>query len=536
MHTESAINNKHSKALISGDKMPAPTRLELLNISKTYPGTKANDSVDLSIAPGEIHALLGENGAGKSTLMKILYGVVQPDSGEIFFNGKRVDIQSPKDARSLGIGMVFQHFSLFETLTVAENILLALGEQAGDKSTLSNRIRVVSERYGIRVNPDQKVANLSTGERQRAEIVRCLLQDIHLLILDEPTSVLTPQEVETLMVTLNSLAEKGCSILFISHKLDEVKALCHKATVLRAGKVTGQCDPKKESTQSIATLMVGESFTLGNVTRNLSSTVTLEVKSLSTKAEHPFDVALKDVSFDLKAGEILGIAGVAGNGQEALLMALAGETPQRTKSLLMKGKAIDAFNAKARRRMGMAYVPGDRLNRAAISDKTLADNTLLTAFDQGLVSHGFIQQEKVNAQARAIIKDYKVKATGKDALAKSLSGGNLQKFILGREIEQNPKILIAAHPTWGVDVGAQLIIHDALIELRDKGCAIIIVSEDLDELFHISDRMGAICHGKLSPILPTDLLSKIQVGCWMAGDFTHGNLDDTVSQEGLAPC
>ncbi|MCY4044709.1 MAG: ABC transporter ATP-binding protein, partial [Cellvibrionales bacterium] len=477
------------------------------------------DNVSLSIAPGEIQALLGENGAGKSTLMKILYGVVRPDSGEIFLNGKPVDIQSPKDARDLGIGMVFQHFSLFETLTVAENILLALGKQAGDKSTLSTRIRVTSQRYGIPVNPDQRVANLSTGERQRAEIVRCLLQDIQLLILDEPTSVLTPQEVDTLMVTLNTLAEKGCSILFISHKLTEVKALCHKATILRAGKVTGICDPKHETTASLAALMVGESFSLRNVERHLCDQETLRVQQLSTQPLHPFDVPLKNLSFSLHAGEILGIAGIAGNGQEALLMALAGETPKNTQQIVYQGNPIDNLDANTRRRLGVAYVPGDRLNRAAISEKSLADNTLLTAFHQGLVKKGLIQRKKMNAMAASIIQQYQVKAQSVDAQAKSLSGGNLQKFILGREIEQKPKLLIAAHPTWGVDVGAQLIIHDALIKLRDQGCAIIIVSEDLDELFYLSDRLGAICHGQLSPIRPTDELTSTQVGCWMAGDF-----------------
>lgn len=500
--------------------MSAPTRLEINALSKAYPGCKANDNISLSIGVGEIHAILGENGAGKSTLMKMLYGVIQPDSGELFFNGKRVDIRSPKDARALGIGMVFQHFSLFETLSVKENILLALGDQAGDPKTLGERIETVFESYGIPVHPDHLVANLSTGERQRAEIVRCLLMDIQLLILDEPTSVLTPQEVDTLFITLRTLAQQGCSILFISHKLDEVKALCQHATILRQGQVTGDCNPSELSPMTIASLMVGTEQPAQQAHHKLTDKPCLRVEALSTQPEHSFDIGLQNVSFTLNSGEILGIAGVAGNGQEALLMALSGETTQNTQSLTFKDKTLDALNPKARRRLGMAYVPADRLGRAAIAEKSLSDNALLTAFDEGLVNHGLLKPNAINTLTEKIIKKYRVKATGSHALAKSLSGGNLQKFILGREIEQQPEVLVAAHPTWGVDVGAQTLIHEALLNLRDQGCAIIIISEDLDELFQISDRLGALCHGKLSPIAPTPAVDTTTVGRWMAGDFT----------------
>ncbi len=495
-------------------------RLELVGISKSYPGCKANDNISLALKKGEIHALLGENGAGKSTLMKIIYGVNAADSGSIYFNGLRVDIDAPAQARALGIGMVFQHFSLFETLTVAENISLALGKQAGDPSTLSARIESVSEKYGLSINASQIVGTLSTGERQRVEIVRCLLQDIHLLILDEPTSVLTPQEVDTLFVTLRQLAKEGCAILFISHKLNEVKALCHAATVLRAGQVTGTCNPAEETSASIARLMVGDDTDIQTTyARSQSTTPFLKVKGLSTKAESTFDIALKNLNFTVNAGEILGIAGVAGNGQEQLLTALSGETTLNTKTIFLDETAIDHLGPLQRRRLGVGYVPEDRLGRAAIGEMTLSENGLLTAFDEGLVKKGCLQTQRIKQFATDIIQQYKVKAFGESAEAQSLSGGNLQKFIIGREIKQNPKLLLAAHPSWGVDIGAQIAIHKALIKLRDEGCAILIVSEDLDELFQISDRLGAICHGELSPIAPTDSLSVEQLGCWMAGDF-----------------
>ncbi|NRA41048.1 MAG: ABC transporter ATP-binding protein [Pseudomonadales bacterium] len=497
-------------------------RLELTGVTKRYPGCVANDKVDLAIGKGEIHALLGENGAGKSTLMKIIYGVVEPDEGDIFFNGRREFIREPAQARELGIGMVFQHFSLFETLSIAENIALALGDQAGDVNTLNQRIADVSKKYGMPLEPERLVATLSTGERQRCEIVRCLLQDIQLLILDEPTSVLTPQEVEALFSTLKQLAAEGCSILFISHKLHEVTALCDKATILRGGKLSGHCIPKQETSASIATMMVGEDTPISTkYTKTVGQDDCVVVKGLSTAAHNNFDVALKDIHFNLKRGEILGIAGVAGNGQEELLMALSGEnTAKGRDAIYFNQQAIDGLGPMARRRMGMGFVPEDRLGRGAVPEMSLSQNALLTSFDFGLVKRGLIQAKQVSDRAKTIIRDFKVKAVGEFSHASSLSGGNLQKFIIGREMLQQPSLLIAAHPTWGVDIGAQIAIHEAMIKLRDEGCAILVVSEDLDELFQISDRLCAICDGQLSPIKPTQALDLEQVGCWMAGDFS----------------
>ena len=501
---------------------PSPPRLTLRDITKQYPGCLANDSIHLDIAPAEIHALLGENGAGKSTLMKVIYGLVKPDRGELLWDGFPIEIRDPAHARKLGIGMVFQHFSLFDTLTVTENIALALGDEAGKLDALATRIREVSEKYGMAINPDREVHTLSVGERQRVEIVRCLVQDIKLLILDEPTSVLTPQEVETLFVTLRQLASEGCSILFISHKLHEVKALCHKATVLRGGRVSGECVPSEEDTTSMARMMVGDDTPVSTTyPKKLGSEPVLTVDKLSLNSTDPFGTHLKSIDLTVNAGEIVGIAGVAGNGQAELLACLSGEqrVPHGPSVTLCDAEAGD-LPPNRRRELGLAFVPEERLGRGAVPEMSLTENALLTGYLKSLVSNGMVAWKKAEAFADDIINRYKVKTAGRHAQADSLSGGNLQKFIIGREILQQPRVLIAAHPTWGVDIGAATAIHNALIELRDAGVGILVVSEDIDELFEISDRIGAICDGELSPILPTPESSIEALGRMMAGDFS----------------
>ncbi len=503
---------------------PIP-RLELRAISKRYPGCLANDRVDLSILPGEIHALLGENGAGKSTLMKIIYGVTRPDSGELLWDGRAVSVKDPAQARALGIGMVFQHFSLFETLSVAENIALALGAAAGTPRQLAPRIREVSRRYGMPLEPERLVHGLSIGERQRVEIVRCLMQDIRLLILDEPTSVLTPQEAEELFAVLRRLAAEGCSILFISHKLGEVCALCERATVLRGGRVSGDCVPAQCSDLELARLMVGDAEGLAaRYPKARGGEPLLQLSGLHWRSADPFGVSFAGLDLEVRAGEIVGIAGVAGNGQDELLALLSGEQrlPRaHAGQLRMAGEPAAHLPPDARRARGLAFVPAERLGHGAVPELSLADNALLTGFQQGLVRHGLVRQGKVRAFAEAIIQRFAVKATGTQAVARSLSGGNLQKFILGREILQQPRLLVAAHPTWGVDVGAGAVIHRALIALRDAGAAILVVSEDLDELFLLSDRIGALCAGRLSPLVDTATTDPLAVGRWMAGQFDH---------------
>ncbi|UVE18394.1 ABC transporter ATP-binding protein [Pseudomonas sp. LS44] len=500
----------------------SPPRLELRGISKRYPGCLANDRIDLRIEPGEIHALLGENGAGKSTLMKIIYGVVQADAGELVWEGQALTMRDPAMARSHGIGMVFQHFSLFETLTVAENIALAMGREAGTPKQLEPQIREVSQRYGMALEPQRLVHSLSIGERQRVEIVRCLMQDIKLLILDEPTSVLTPQEADELFATLRSLAAEGCSILFISHKLGEVRALCQRATVLRGGRVSGHCVPTECSDLALARLMVGEAEGLeASYPKVEGGAPFLVLDGLSWHNPDPFGTSLKDIALQVRSGEIVGIAGVAGNGQDELLALLSGEQritaePARIR---FNGQSVAHLRPDARRAQGLAFVPAERLGHGAVPDLSLADNGLLTAFQRGLVSRGMIQRGKVQAFAEEIIRRFAVKTPDAQTAARSLSGGNLQKFILGREILQQPKLLVAAHPTWGVDVGAAAAIHRALIALRDAGAAILVISEDLDELFQISDRLAALSSGRLSALKPTAETDTSEVGRWMAGEF-----------------
>ncbi|MCF5622372.1 ABC transporter ATP-binding protein, partial [Pseudomonas syringae] len=403
-----------------------PARLQLRHITKQYPGCLANDAVDLTIQPGEIHALLGENGAGKSTLMKIIYGVTQPDAGSIIWQGQAQVMRNPAQARSLGIGMVFQHFSLFETLSVAQNIALAMGAAAGTPKQLEPRIREVSQRYGMAVEPQRLVHSLSIGERQKVEIIRCLMQDIRLLILDEPTSVLTPQEAEELFVTLRHLAEEGCSILFISHKLGEVRALCHSATVLRNGKVSGHCIPAECSDLTLARMMVGDAEGLTAHYEKVSGSAPfLRVDRLSWHNPDPFGCSLKNLSLEVRSGEIVGIAGVAGNGQDELLALLSGEQPlahAQAAALHFAEAPVGHLRPDARRKRGLAFVPAERLGHGAVPELSLADNALLTAFQQGLVSNGLIQRGKVRALADEIIRRFAVKTPDAQAPARSLSG------------------------------------------------------------------------------------------------------------------
>ena len=496
-----------------------PARLALSGITKTYPAVVANSDVDLIVLPGEIHAVLGENGAGKSTLMKIIYGAVKPDAGTIFWEGKQAVIANPARARRLGIGMVFQHFSLFETLTVADNIALALeGDRAG--AELPARIRDVSAKYGLPLDPARYVHTMSVGERQRVEIVRCLLQDPRLLIMDEPTSVLTPQAVEKLFETLRRLAAEGCSILYISHKLDEIRALCHKATVLRAGRVTGTCDPRRESSSSLARMMIGADLPHPLHREAHAGADALVVRDLTLAAEDPFGTSLSNINLTVRAGEIVGIAGVSGNGQKELMAALSGERLLAAAgTVTILGTPAGRLDAAQRRTLGFAFVPEERLGRGAVPEMSLAENTLLTAYRKGMVTRGFVRASAVRRYAVDTIRDYGVKAGGPDAVARSLSGGNLQKFIVGREIRQQPRMMIAAQPTWGVDVGAAAQIRQALLDLRDNGVGILVVSEELDELFEICDRLAVIAQGRLSDPKPVRETNAEEIGLLMSGSF-----------------
>jgi simple sugar transport system ATP-binding protein len=493
-----------------------PLRLELVDISKQYPAVKANDRVNLRVKAGHIHAVLGENGAGKSTMMKMIYGAVRPDEGEIRWDGRPVEIRNPQEARALGIAMVFQHFSLFDTLTAAENVWLGL-DKAQPLAQITQQIAKVAASYGLDVDPLRPVHTLSVGERQRVEIVRALMTRPKLLILDEPTSVLTPQAVEKLFVTLRQLANEGCSILYISHKLDEIRALCHHCTVLRGGKVTGEVDPTRETNASLSRLMIGaEPPQLQHREARPGATV-LEVKGLTLPKQDQFGMSLADIGFAVRAGEIVGIAGVSGNGQQELMAALSGEDPRAPDgSVRLFGADIAHASPRKRRHLGLHFVPEERLGRGAVPMLSLAHNTLLTR-TKTVNASGWIRTGDVTALAEALIKRFNVKAGGPQAVAKSLSGGNLQKFLVGREIDAEPKLLIVSQPTWGVDVGAAAQIRGELLALRDKGCAVLVVSEELDELFEICDRLIVIAQGRLSPSVPTAQATVEQIGEWMSG-------------------
>ena len=494
-----------------------PPRLRLSGITKAYPSVVANDNVDLDILPGEIHAVLGENGAGKSTLMKIIYGVVRPDAGTVAWNGEPVEIDSPAKARRLGIGMVFQHFAVFETLTVAENIALALpkAQQRG----LAARIREVSTRYGLPIDPDRVVHGLSVGERQRVEIVRCLLQDPQLIILDEPTSVLTPQAAQTLFETLRRLAAEGVSIAYISHKLDEIRALCHRATVLRQGRVTGQVDPRTCDNHQLARLMIGGELPHPEHHREVGAGgVSLRLQGLSQPSSDPFGTALEDINLELRAGQVLGIAGVSGNGQSELLALITGETRARRADMVqLDDKPVGHLGPAARRLRGLRVVPEERLGRGAVPDMPLTLNALLTAPRAGMVRAGLIRFERLRAFTRSCIAAYDVRCGGEEAAARSLSGGNLQKFIVGREVMQSPSVMVAAQPTWGVDVGAAARIRQALVDLRDGGAAVLVISEELDELFEVSDVIAVMAGGRLSRPRPTRETTVEMLGALMGG-------------------
>lgn len=501
------------------DSRVAAPLVSLRGITKAYPGCLANDHIDLTLMPGRVHALLGENGAGKSTLVKILYGLLQADSGSIEWQGRVTDIQNPAEARRLGIVMVFQHFSLFESLTVLENIALGMAVSADEKLRL--QIIDVSGRYGLPLDPERSVYTLSVGERQRIEIVRCLLQSPKLLIMDEPTSVLTPQEVADLFDTLRRLASEGLAILYISHKLDEIRQLCDEATILRGGQQVATADPAVESAASLAALMMGDQ--LAEATRQErtpNERVMLQLQQVSRPAADPHDMALHDITLTAHAGEIVGIAGVAGNGQDELMQVIAGEhLLEEAQSLTVDTRPAGRLSAGERRMLGLCCVPEERLGHAAVPTMTLAENAFLTAHHRKpLRLAGLISMQRSRAFANEVITRFKVQCNGPGSLAGSLSGGNLQKFIVGREIMQNPSVLVVSQPTWGVDAGAAAAIHQALQELAKAGSAVLVISQDLDELMAITDRIAALCAGRLSALHDTESITIQQVGMLMGGE------------------
>ncbi|HTO30559.1 MAG TPA: ABC transporter ATP-binding protein [Pararhizobium sp.] len=492
--------------------------LSLRGISKSYGPIQANQEIDLTVAENSIHAVLGENGAGKSTLMKLIYGVEQPDGGSAVWQGEALHLASPADARRRGIGMVFQHFSLFETLTVVENIQLVV---PGRKSELVERIRALGRDFGLEVDPMAHVHALSVGERQRVEIIRCLMTNPKLLILDEPTSVLPPQLVEKLFDTLRRLRDGGVSILFISHKLEEIRAICDRATILRGGRVTGHIDPREHDAHDLARMMIGRDMPEPLPAVDMpGGDKQLEIIGLSYTPDDPFAVSLADINLQVRAGEILGIAGISGNGQGELAALISGETVlgrEQRDRIFMMGRDVGLLPPAARRQLGFAFVPEDRLGRGAVPEMSLVMNSLLTAHPLKLVKGGLVDKTRATAFANECIRDYDVRTLGPDAEAGALSGGNLQKFIVGREIMLAPKLLFVAQPTWGVDIGAASAIRRRLIALRNEGMAILVISEELEELFELSDTIQVLHHGSLSEPLVTRDTKAEEIGRYMIG-------------------
>ena len=494
--------------------------IEMLGIRKEFPGIVANDDIYLRVEEGEIHAILGENGAGKSTLMSILFGLYKADKGVIKVRGKEVSIKSPNDAYALGIGMVHQHFQLVHNFTVAENIIL--GKEGGfvyDIKKASRKIKEISERYGLQIEPDMVIEDITVGMQQRVEILKMLYRDADILIFDEPTAVLTPQEIDELIEIMKNLAKEGKSIILITHKLDEIKRTAKRCTVIRRGKFIGEVDVASTSAQEMAAMMVGRpvSFVVEKEKREPGE-VMLEVKDLNVRNNKGV-LGVKDFSLAIRSGEIVGIAGVDGNGQTELVEAITGLRKIESGSVLFKGEDITSLSIKDRNDRGLGHIPEDRQKRGLVLNAPLTTNMVIKDFDRPPFSRkGLLDQEAIREYSASIVKEFDVRSgEGIDSLAGKLSGGNQQKAIIGREVTKDPDVLIAVQPTRGLDVGAIEFIHKALVTQRDKGKAVLLVSFELDEIFNLSDRIAVINAGRLVDIVKTEDTDVHKVGLMMAG-------------------
>lgn len=490
--------------------------VKLSGITKYFGALLANSSVDLTLRAGEIHALLGENGAGKSTLVKVLYGLLSPDSGEIRVEGEVVSFASPRDARARGIGMVFQHFSLFDDFTALENIAIPLDGAVADKG-LREKVRAKAEHFGLAIELDRPVYTMSAGERQRIEILRALMQDPNLLILDEPTSVLTPAESESLFKTLDKLAAEGAGILFISHKLEEVRRLCTAATVLRAGRVVAEADPRKVSARDLASLMVGEGVAdLRAASAHAFGDPVLVCDRLDVEPESIHGVRLARASLAVRAGEIVAIAGVAGNGQSELYAAISGEGGVITGgTVTIAGKDVTRADINARRKAGAAFVPEARLGQATLPLGTLSENIVLSWHATEPLGGLFIDRDRLSSISGGIIRRFDVRTPAPDPAAMHLSGGNLQKYVVGREVARAPRLIVIDQPSWGVDARAATHIRQTLIDLAAAGAAILVITQDLDEALTLADFIVVMREGELSAARPVREVTREQVGMMM---------------------
>ena len=494
--------------------------LEMRGITKRFPGVVANEDVDFTVLPGQVHTLLGENGAGKSTLVKILYGLYQPDEGSIAFDGSPVHIDSPSVAIETGIGMIHQHFMLVDTLTVAENVALGLGKPLGltNLVPIRRRIREVSEEFGLAVDPDAYIWQMAVGERQRAEIVKALYRNVRLLVLDEPTAVLTPPEVTDLFVTLRQLTADGRGLVFISHKLNEVMEISDEITVLRDGKVSGRTTPAESSRESLAMMMVGRPV---EFTRTLAEQEPgepkLAVENLRVRGDRG-ELAVHDVHIDVRAGEIVGIVGVSGNGQRELAEAIVGLREMESGRVLIDGQPVSTPTPKQVRSMGLAYVPEERMKFGSIGDFSVAENLVLVDHDRPpYVRRGLLSLNAIEQHSRQLVDDYSIRTPSTQTLTRKLSGGNIQKVVIAREFSGGAEVLLVAQPTRGIDIGAAEYIHEQLLIQRSQGKAILLISEDLDEVMALSDRLVVMYEGSVMGRVSREDATVEQVGLLMSG-------------------
>lgn len=502
-------------------KHMADTVVEMRGITKRFPGIVANDNISFSVKKGEIHALLGENGAGKSTLMNILFGLYEQDEGDILIRGEKVRIQNPNDANRLGIGMVHQHFMLVEPFTVTENIILGSEPKHGaaiDRKTARSKVTELSERYGLSVNPDATISEISVGMQQRVEILKTLYRGAEILIFDEPTAVLTPQEIEELMDIMRNLVREGKSIILITHKLKEIMAVSDMVTVIRRGKVIGSVATAETNPNKLAAMMVGKEVSF-KVDKKEAVTGNVVLKIEDVKAENEKGIhVLNGINLEVRAGEIIGIAGVDGNGQSELIEAITGLRKVKSGRISLKDKDLTNKSPRAVIESGVSHIPEDRQKRGLVLDFSIGENMVLeTYYKEPYSKGGFINYQEVYEYSRRLIEEYDVRTPSEHTLARALSGGNQQKAIIAREVDKNPDFLIAAQPTRGVDVGAIEFIHKRLIEQRDAGKAILLVSFELEEVMQLSDRIAVIYEGEIIALVDPKQTTEQDLGFLMAG-------------------
>ena len=495
--------------------------VELKGITKCFPGVIANKNIDFDVNCCEVHALLGENGAGKSTLMKILYGLYHPDEGEIFVNGKQVRITSPTDAIKLGIGMIHQHFMLVPTLTVAENVALGLSSSRGpltDLDLVSERINDLADTYGMRIDPNAFVWQLSVGQQQRVEIIKALYRGAALLILDEPTAVLTPQEVDELFVIMRQMVTDGYALIFISHKLHEVVEISDRITILRNGIKVGTRPTSEVNKKELAKWMVGHEIDFITSTNQMErGECRLKLERINCQSDHGKS-GLKDVNLEVFSGEILGIAGVSGNGQRELAEVISGLRKIESGKLYLEGEDVTHCDAGQLTEKMMSYIPEERMRDGMIKNFTIAENMILREHHQPKFSrNGFLKLKEIQSHTQQLVEQYQIKTPSQKTLIKTLSGGNIQKALLARELSRKPRVIIAAQPTRGLDIGAAEYVREQLINQRNNGTALVLISEDLDEIFALSDRIAVIYEGKILQVLQREKATRESVGLLMAG-------------------